>query len=93
MHFTLVFFNCSKLIRQAKGSAEWTAVFGSEDRSRRKIELPIIDIRIHPNFANYQNDIGKFKDFSRLIALLHVNLAFAVGTDFFFSREKINRGS
>ena len=55
--------HCSKLIRQAAatslGSAEWTAVFGSEDRSRRKIELPITDIRIHPNFVNYQNDIGK----------------------------------
>ena len=85
-------WNCSKLIRQASGSAEWTAVFGSEDRSRREIELPITDIRIHPNFANYQNDIGKFKDFSTTFLYywnaIHVNLAFTELQVFFAEKQK-----
>lgn len=48
----------SKLIR-GNSEEEWTAVLGSEDRSQRKVSLPIEEIFIHPKFANYQNDIGK----------------------------------
>ena len=41
------------------GIEKWTAVLGSEDRSHRMISLPIEEIFVHPNFVDYQNDIGK----------------------------------
>ena len=49
----------SKLIQSRKGTENWTAVLGSGDRSQRMISLPIEDIYVHPNFVDYQNDIGK----------------------------------
>ena len=55
----MILFNFSDLISTFGGKEEWIAVLGSEDRSKRKVVLPIESVFIHPNFVNYQNDIGK----------------------------------
>jgi hypothetical protein len=44
---------------------EWTVVLGTENRNNvaaKKISLPIVDIITHPNFVEYQNDIGNFNN-------------------------------
>ena len=49
----------SKLVRKL-GTEVWTAVLGSGHRTfQNLVSLPIIKIVVHPNFANYDNDIGK----------------------------------
>ena len=55
----MIFPLFSKLIQSRSGIEKWTAVLGSEDRSQRMISLPIEQIFVHPNFVDYQNDIGK----------------------------------
>ena len=59
--------NSSKLVGKL-GNEVWTAVLGSGHRRfQRVIALPIVKTVVHPNFANYHNDIGKIFSVSNSI--------------------------
>ena len=61
--------NSSKLVGKL-GNEVWTAVLGSGHRRfQRVIALPIVKTVVHPNFANYHNDIGKIFSVANFIVM------------------------